>query len=266
MTTGGVHARRAEGERMSVDKFQVQDGYECPTCENVLNTSLGLKQHHTKVHGESLQPTSECQWCGDTFRHGPTREANFCSKECQMERRKSEGVPANRRRVKFECDNCGAVESVPKSDIEHGKRYCSTECRWEDSNAKDIVCEQCNDTFRATGKWANDARFCSQDCYGVWLSENKSGADSWHWRGDERSTERPGYGPGWTERKREIVRNRDRRRCTECGLREETHIEKHGEKLHVHHEVIAREAANPAVYNAPRNLRTLCISCHLSRH
>lgn len=247
---------------MKIDKFQVQDGYECPSCEKVLNTSLGLKQHHTKVHGESLQPTSECNWCGETFGHGPKRDGKFCSKECQMERRKAEGLSARKRRVVVQCPGCDEGFEVRHSEVGH-KVYCSPECR---RGGENVTCEVCGDEFYAYDSYTDDARFCSQDCYGVWLSENKSGADSWHWRGDERSTERPGYGPGWTERKREIVRNRDRRRCTECGLREETHIEKRGMKLHVHHIAIARESSNPAVYNAPRNLRALCISCHLSKH
>lgn len=247
---------------MSIDNFQVQDGYECPTCGNVLSTSLGLKQHHTKVHGESLQPTSECQWCGDSFQHSPTREANFCSKECQMERRREEGLPARKRRVTVQCPGCGSGFEVRRSEVGH-KVYCSRECRYD---GEYISCEVCGDEFYADGSHADEARFCSQECYGVWLSENKSGSDSWHWRGDKRSTERPDYGPGWTERKREIVRERDRRRCTECGMHEQEHLEKRGMKLHVHHIVNARESSNPAVYNAPRNLRTLCISCHLSRH
>lgn len=242
---------------MAVDKYEVSDGYECPTCNKVLNTSLGLKQHHTKVHGESLVETSECNWCGERFKVRPSQPGNFCSRECHGKHRSENGLPARKRRVEVDCEGCGESMELQKSEVGH-KKYCSLNCR---RNGEMVDCEMCGSEFYAYDTYDN-ARFCSQDCYGEWLSKNKAGADSWHWKGGDT----PDYGPGWTERKRERVRDRDRRRCTGCGLKESNHVEDRGMKLHVHHIANARDSSNPAIYNAMRNLRALCISCHHSKH
>jgi len=247
---------------MTVSEFEVKSGYECPTCSKVLNTSVGLKQHHTKVHGESLVETSECNWCGETFKVRPSQVGNYCSRECHGKWRTENGLPAKRRQIPIQCAQCGEGFTTAQSNVKYGKRFCSKECHINSRGGENVECEECGDKFYAYDTYVDDARFCSQDCYGVWLSENKSGANSWHWQGGSQ----PEYGPGWTERKRERVRGRDRRRCTECGLHESEHVAEHGMKLHVHHEVNARESSNPAVYNAVRNLRAMCISCHLSRH
>lgn len=247
---------------MTVNEFKVNDGYECPTCEKVLNTSLGLKQHHTKVHDESLVEYAECQWCGDDFHAKPSGTNNFCSRACQMDRRKEKGVPARKRRIIVQCPGCGEGFEIRHSERGH-KVYCTPECRSSTTNAKELECEQCGGSFRKAGEYADSARFCSQDCYGVWISENQSGSNSVHWKGDDAVDGRPPYGPGFNERKRRIVRERDGYECAECGLSQEEHTERYGMALHVHHEVVARASSNPAVHNAPRNLRTLCAPCHM---
>lgn len=248
---------------MSVDDLQVEDGYECPTCEKVLNTSLGLKQHHTKVHGQSLVETAVCVWCGDEFHKKPTQEGRFCSRECFGKHRTENGVPARKRQVELTCDHCGDVFSINQSKAEE-RRYCSKECYHKDSDRDTVSCEICGDDFQVYGQRVDDARFCGQECYGTYLSRTTSGKNSPHWKGGK--FEHKEYGPGWGERKRNIVRDRDNRMCTECGMEESKHLEKYNMKLHVHHKVVARNSSNPAVHNAPRNLTTLCISCHLSKH
>lgn len=239
---------------MSVDNFQVQDGYECPTCEKVLNTSLGLKQHHTKVHGESLVETAECQWCSDEFHVKPTQVGNFCSVDCQMERRKSEGLPARSRRVELECEGCGETFSTARSNAENGKKYCSMECYKNDSQADYVTCETCGEDFYVKGSYVDEARFCSQDCYGEWLSETNSGKDSWHWKGGQQN-----YGEGWTPEKRRRVRRRDGYECAICG----TSQDDHDGRLHVHHIVPARDFEDAERRNAMDNLITLCQPCHM---
>lgn len=251
---------------MTIDEFQVQDGYECPTCGKVLNTSLGLKQHHTKVHGESLVETTECRRCGNKFKERPSSARKFCSRECQMERRQEEGLPARARQVELTCKGCGKSFSTARSNAEAGKKYCSKKCYDNDRNGETLSCEVCGDDFYAYDTYADKARFCSQGCYGEWLSENRSGEDSWNWKGEDRFSDRPAYGPGWTEAKREQVRERDGRECTDCGIGTLTHRDQYDQKLHVHHEVDPRKSTNPTVHNATRNLQTLCVRCHRSQH
>lgn len=243
---------------MAVEQYEVEGGFECPECGKILDTSFGLKQHYAKGHDGSLVETSECNWCGETFKVRPSQEGNYCSRECQGKYRSENGLPERMRRVMYPCKECGQLMELQKSEVGH-KVYCSRECR---NDGEYLDCEQCGDEFYAYDTYVDDARFCSQGCYGIWLSQNKSGVDSWHWKGGNNNQ----YGRGWTERKRQLVRERDRRRCTSCGLKEQKHVEKHGMKLHVHHVVNARNSSNPAVHNAMRNLRALCISCHLERH
>lgn len=247
---------------MTVDDFQTKEGcYSCPTCDSEHDSPFGLKQHHAKAHGESLVETAECQWCGDEFKVRPSQEGNFCSKECQMERRKSEGLEARKRRVDITCKGCGELFEVKRSRVD-ARAYCSDECREADSNAKVLECEQCGSDFRRTGKYADEARFCSQDCYGDHIHENEVGENSQHWQGGT-SDGYQRYGPGWGEYVRRKVRNRDQRRCTECGATEAEQLAEYDQQLHVHHLVDPTESTNPAVYNAPRNLVSLCTPCHL---
>jgi 5-methylcytosine-specific restriction endonuclease McrA len=102
----------------------------------------------------------------------------------------------------------------------------------------------------------SDRAFCDWACYTEW----ETGATNPQWCGGEFP-----YGPGWTEQKREQIRERDGRECYDCGMSEPDHIDEFGCKLHVHHIADARRSTNPAVYNAPRNLITLCHSCHKSK-
>lgn len=81
------------------------------------------------------------------------------------------------------------------------------------------------------------------------------------WRARRRDSH-PIYGVGWGEELREKVRGRDGRECNVCGINEAAHMDDFGRCLDVHHICGARNSTNPAVFNAPRNLVTLCMSCH----
>lgn len=70
------------------------------------------------------------------------------------------------------------------------------------------------------------------------------------------------YGKGWTEEKRERVRERDGRKCRVCGLSGAAHREKFGQRLHVHHIQPAHTVDDPDYRNSMDNLVTLCHPCH----
>ncbi len=228
-----------------------QEGNECPTCGKVLPTEVGLKQHHTKVHGESLVHTQECVVCGDEFQVRPSGEGKryTCSYECKGKRRSENGLPAKKRRVTKECANCGEVMSVRRSKADT-KRYCSNECYYDDSDGEVLECEWCGEEFYAYDSYADKARFCSQECYGKSMEIHGN------------APERPPYGRGWNEDKREAVRERDGRTCVDCGLPEEWHKRMYGVKLHVHHKISPWDSDDPDVHNAMENLVTLCAICH----
>jgi 5-methylcytosine-specific restriction endonuclease McrA len=89
------------------------------------------------------------------------------------------------------------------------------------------------------------------------LSEANTGTMHPKWAGGEVP-----YGPGWTETKRQAVRERDEHQCQDCGLTQSAHQRKHDCALHVHHLLKARDVEDPAERNAMSNLITLCHSCH----
>lgn len=71
------------------------------------------------------------------------------------------------------------------------------------------------------------------------------------------------YGPGWTDAKRQRIRERDGHECWSCNVDESTHRDVHGSTLEVHHIRPAREFPDfhPQA-NVPENLLTLCKVCH----
>lgn len=74
------------------------------------------------------------------------------------------------------------------------------------------------------------------------------------------------YGSGWTETKKEAVRERDSRTCQNpgCGRTEAEHLEEFGQKHSVHHIMKARWFDDDEERNAMDNLITLCQTkeCH----
>jgi uncharacterized protein YjcR len=87
---------------------------------------------------------------------------------------------------------------------------------------------------------------------------SSSGEAHHSWRGGQSYN----YGPGWNDRKKRLVRERDQYECQRCGISNNTHMENHGQQLHVHHIVPARYIDDPYERNAKSNLVTLCRTCH----
>jgi 5-methylcytosine-specific restriction endonuclease McrA len=90
--------------------------------------------------------------------------------------------------------------------------------------------------------------------------EDITGSDHPGWAGGEFP-----YGEGWTEAKRERVREIYCRKCQGCGLGEAEYQRETGNKLSVHHIIPARRFDDPEKRNAERNLIPLCQSCHISK-
>ena len=55
---------------------------DCPTCGKSLNTERGMRQHHTKVHGDPL-PNRTCEACGEEF-YDPEARRTYCE-DCYTE-------------------------------------------------------------------------------------------------------------------------------------------------------------------------------------
>jgi transposase len=111
---------------------------------------------------------------------------------------------------------------------------------------------------------------CSWNCVYTWLNKHSietrklgngglTGPDHPNWNGGPEA-----YGPGWNDKKRQAVRDRDGKTCQDprCSVSQREHIEAYDEKLHVHHLRKARDIDDPTERNAKENLITLCRDCH----
>lgn len=106
----------------------------CPTCDKNLTTERGVKQHHTKVHGESL-PNCVCNICGENFYHESSDRVR-----CKEHRGQSGELNGNYRsaKEKSECRRCNkAFEYYPSDKDGLYCENCSEIRSWVgDSNVK----------------------------------------------------------------------------------------------------------------------------------
>ena len=270
------------------------DGVECPWdgCERSFSSENGMKVHHVQIHGESVAGVEvECAECGDTISvkavQARDHEKHFCDYECMgawnSENRTGENNHQWVEKVEVTCSWCGETKLINPSLVnDSGRHFCNPDSgiqsrcqrQWFSENIRgevhpmwngglvEVDCEYCGDTKsipRAHAKKA-DRHFCNSDngnghseCRKQWWSENISGENHHQWTGGEVP-----YGRGWSEKKKERVRERDGRKCQHCGRDEERHIELVGKKHSVHHIQKARHFDNPEHRNHLDNLITLC--------
>lgn len=214
-------------------------GTTCPTCGDDFRTSNGMKQHHTKVHGESLVTIDvECLWCGEVEEVREKRrneyERWFCSMDCRDEWQRNERTGDNTGHfsgyVEIECDRCGYVQQQTRAQARsnYGSRYGKGDYTGEDHYVIDGPCVDCE--------------------------------------GDSEYRTKIPFGPNWVEQ-REKARERDGHECVSCGMTNEEHREQTGNALHVHHvthreEFYDGEEFDHEAANDLGNLVTLCMSCH----
>lgn len=279
------HPARASDQRsMTTNDPDAQDVYECPTCDYTTDAPNGVGIHHHHAHGESIAKVEvECEFCGDTVEkyrcNIKDSDRVFCGPACRG--KFWEALPPEEQPtwkggdVEVECWICGSKIEVGEWRVERTNRFvCGDACKSEWAsrtrsgeqnplyNSVEIECDWCGETTtKIPARIERSKRdFCSHECHSKWEAENLIGERSPHWKGGRRD-----YGPGWHEKKRRAVRERDGFECRECGKTQTESIEAHGRKLDVHHLVNPAKSINPAVHNAPRNLVTLCIPCHQRR-
>jgi len=125
---------------------------------------------------------------------------------------------------------------------------------WKDAERVEKPCEQCGDVMEVlqSDLQRSGRRFCSRECHGQWLSENRVGEDHHQWEGGAIS-----YGGEWWSVRRK-ARKRDQHRCQRCG-KTRTEI---GREPDVHHKTPVREFDDPADAHTLDNVVCLCRSCH----
>lgn len=264
------------------DDSESSDGVVCAWggCEREFDNTYGMKVHHVSVHGESIAGVAvDCAWCGAT-KHVDPHEAekydnHFCGPDCHGEWKSAnltgEDSPSWSRGTKA-CAWCGTTKPVQQHRIKSNENhYCGPECQgnWlaENRSGEDspnweggpvaVGCTWCGSEKQVPQTHAETRKrhFCGRRCMGDWLAANWSGEDHPNWKG---GTFR--YGTGWTEEKREAVRERQDRRCASCGVHEDETVR----KLPVHHIRPARtfDDDDPGRHDKS-NLVALCQPCHM---
>lgn len=231
---------------------------ECPTCGRSVRTRSGVRQHHTKVHGESL-PNRTCSSCGTEF-YDPKSQRKYCD-DCNPNAGENNGNWKGGTET-TKCKICGkGFEYYPPN-----KRgvYCQECVEQADGLLPEnpstpanvtAACEQCDRTIRVH-EWRKNRNscgvFCSVNCYGRWLSSNVVGKNHHQWNGGSFA-----YGTGWWQTRREALR-RDDYQCKRCGAT----AEEIGQNPDVHHITPVREFENPEDAHTLSNVVCLCRSCH----
>jgi len=158
----------------------------------------------------------------------------------------------SRRNGKYKnCTECGKKYYI-RADRAEASKWCSQAC-WSKRNPESIkVCEACGDEYKT---YQRDSRFCSHDCYSVWLSENNNGENHPNWKGGVSLTNERARNSTELRKWREKVYKRDNYTCQHCG--DTGH-------LHAHH--IEEWAENKDKRFDVDNGLTLCIDCHGKVH
>jgi hypothetical protein len=230
---------------------------ECPTCDRTFETTAGMRQHHTKVHGESL-PNCECNACGAEF-YDPDSARTYCD-DCH-----TTGLRSDRwthGNTDAECIECGQHFRYYPSE----KRglYCpdcvadaSVSCTPPDRDELGTVqstcgfCESTISVYRSTIE-TRERVFCDRECYTDWLEARH--------RERHRSNVDPDqyYTTGWVSARKEAL-ERDEHTCQRCGIC----AADADRPLEVHHKTPVRMFKFPVDAHTLDNLVTLCRSCHL---
>lgn len=200
---------------------------ECPTCGDTFENDVGMKSHHTMVHGQSLTPES---------------------------------------RVKTECSRCGSsITSTFHTDRDYCETCLSdvrSEVTGEDhpryTGQVEVSCTVCESTFEVYPyrKESDTDLFCSSACFSEWQSERLEGEASPLWQG---GSEGYVYGGNWHRQRRKAL-DRDEHRCRNCDMTPE----ENGRMLSVHHiEPLKSFDGDFEKANALDNLITVCDTCHM---
>jgi 5-methylcytosine-specific restriction endonuclease McrA len=168
-------------------------------------------------------------------------------------------------KVEAECSNpsCDNLISKYKSQLDlYDLNYCSNECRHShysqriqgknNPRYKDKIKSLCSYCGTIIEFWpckdsSYDKHFCNRECLGKWKSINNTTHNNPNWKGGKSFEP---YPITWNFKLREMIRDRDGRKCQICGA------EENGERLAVHHVDYSKRNIDP------ENLMALCHNCH----
>lgn len=233
---------------------------DCPTCAESLDTEAGMRQHHAKVHGESL-PNRTCKGCGTKF-YDPKARLTYCD-DCDPNAGEHNGNYKNAKET-ASCRRCDSTFEYYPSNKEGV--YCS-ECvvsaeeflgtpsfEIRDIERLTRTCDFCDEEMQVlhSERERGHGRFCSRECLNGWLSKVRRGPKHHQWEGGPTS-----YGGRWYQVRRAAL-ERDNHECQHCGAS----AEELGQEPDVHHMVPVRSFDTPSEAHKIENVVTLCRSCH----
>lgn len=232
---------------------------ECPTCGKALNTKQGMRQHHTKVHGDPL-PNLTCHGCGSRYHHTKA-DRSYCA-DCNPNAGENNPNWKDARET-AQCKLCDATFEYYPSDKDGV--YCSHCVESADGllpespdlrvDRVDTVCRHCDKSIKVLPsrmKSQTYGNFCDLQCYGKWLSEHIVGPNHHQWEGGSFP-----YGEGWWSVRRKALQ-RDDYTCQSCNKGREGM----GRNPDVHHIIPVKEFEVPSDAHTLENVICLCRSCH----
>lgn len=235
--------------------------HPCPTCERTFSTERGMRQHHTKVHGEPL-PNRTCSECGERF-YDPKARRTYCE-DCYTGAGEQNGNWKGAKE-RAACRRCGEdFEYYPSNKegvfcpdcVDEAEEFLGSPS-YDGKLTEKVTtpCEQCGDevTLRQSKRNYGAGRFCSRNCLSRWQSENWQGEDHPNWNGGWNEFRVN----GWSKAKREAL-ERDDHRCQSCGAT----ASELGREPDIHHIVPVRTFDDPDTAHTLENLIALCPSCH----
>jgi len=123
---------------------------KCPTCgEDKFETVSGMRQHHTRVHGEKL-PNKECSECGEKFYYDG--EKKLC-KECYKEHRSIRDVPDEVEMTQEEWKNLSHYQrhyyENKDKEVQRAAEKRKEKRKWFQKLKNDLSCEKCSEEHNA---------------------------------------------------------------------------------------------------------------------
>jgi len=234
----------------------------CPTCGGEYKSVKGMKQHHKRTHGNSLNIISiSCDYCNSSVEkdRADIKDSKrvFCSDECNSNWR-SENLTGKshhnyKQKVILSCEYCGGRFGVHEYRSKDA-RFCSEECFGKQKTSEQtskISCDWCDTQYREQQSKIEreEHHFCSKACYGSWQSINRTGQNHPNWTGGTNLYE--AIRENLSDRSWSSIAELNRSdECYKCGESNTT--------LHEHHII-------PVMFGGCNNselLMTVCESCH----
>jgi len=221
-------------------------------------------------HPNHSKKKVNCENCGEKLERAKWRiksnTNHFCDQDCKkswMENNAPSGEEHHQyNSVVVSCSNCGSEKEVAKGRYQKQENfYCDIKCQNEKEGVpeRDNVglrfekqCKQCGSSFDVHPYRKEEAEFCSKDCVGLWLSENRSGENHHQFKNYEEN-----YGKDWPKERRK-AREYYNNQCQVCL----DSFDQKEEKIPIHHLIPVGNFEEKNNAHFQENLVQVCRSCH----